>query len=49
MSDPVTTLFTTATANLQTELLAVGGIAIGVGVVVFAIGFGWRWAKGLIS
>jgi hypothetical protein len=49
MSDPVTTLFTTATTNLQTELLSVAGIAIAVGVVVFAIGFGWRWAKSLIS
>jgi hypothetical protein len=49
MTDPVTTLFTAATANLQTELLSVATIAIGVGVVVFAIGFGWRWAKGLIS
>ena len=49
MTDPVTTVFTTATTSLQTELLAVAGIALGVGVIVFAIGFGWRWAKGLIS
>lgn len=49
MADPVTTLFTTATTNLQTELLAIAGIALGVGVIIFAISFGWRWAKGLIS
>lgn len=47
--DPVTTLFTTVTGSLQTELLAVAGIALAVGVVIFAISFGWRWAKGLIS
>lgn len=49
MSDPVTTLFTTTTASLQTELLAIAGIALAVGVIIFAISFGWRWAKSLIS
>lgn len=49
MSDPVTTLFSAATANLQTELVSAATIGVGVGVVIFAIGFGWRWIKGLIS
>jgi hypothetical protein len=49
MTDPVTTLFTTATTALQTELLSAGTIGIGVGVVIFAVGFGWRWIKGLIA
>lgn len=49
MSDPVTTIFTTATASLQTQLLSAGTIGIGVGVVIFAVGFGWRWIKSLIA
>lgn len=49
MTDPVTTLFTTATANLQTELLSAGTTGITIGVVIFAVGFGWRWIKGLIA
>lgn len=49
MSDPVSTLFTTATANLQSELLTAGSTGITIGVVIFAVGFGWRWIKGLIA
>lgn len=48
-TDVVTSLFTTATTNLQGELVSVGTIGIGIGVVIFAIGFGWRWVKGLIA
>lgn len=48
-SDVVTTLFTGATSALQGQLVSVGTIGVGIGVVVFAIGFGWRWVKGLIS
>lgn len=49
MSDPVTSLFTNATGNLQGQLVSAGTIGVGVGVVIFAIGFGWRWIKSLIS
>lgn len=49
MTDVVTTLFTNATENLQGQLVSVGTIGVGIGVVIFAIGFGWRWVKGLIS
>lgn len=48
MTDPVSVI-TTALGGLETDLLAIAGIALGVGVVVFAVGFGFRWAKGLIS
>lgn len=49
MADPVSDLFTSATADLQGQLVKAGTIGIGVGVVIFAIGFGWRWIKSLIS
>ncbi|MFC4244751.1 hypothetical protein ACFOYW_15360 [Gryllotalpicola reticulitermitis] len=47
--DVVTSLFDAATTNLQSELVSVGTIGVGIGVVIFAIGFGWRWVKSLIS
>lgn len=40
---------TAALGGLEGDLLAISAVALGVGVVVFAIGFGFRWAKGLIS
>ena len=43
------TAITAALAGLEGDLLAISAVALGVGVVVFAIGFGFRWAKGLIS
>jgi hypothetical protein len=48
MADPVTTALTGATADLQTELLAAGGAAIGIGAVVFALKKGWRFFKSFI-
>ena len=48
MSDPVTTTLTSATSGLQTELLAAGGAAVGIGAVVFALRKGWKFFKGMI-
>ena len=48
MSDPVTTTLTSATSNLQTELLAAGGAAIGIGAVLFALKKGWRYFRAFI-
>lgn len=44
--DPVTTI-TTATSDMGTELLTVGGAAIGVGVLVFVLRRGWGFFKSL--
>jgi hypothetical protein len=48
-TDAVTTTITSATGQLQPELLSVAGIAIPIGAVIFAVGFGWRWFKGLVA
>jgi len=48
MSDPVTTVLTSSTTDLQTELLAAGGTAIGIGAVVFALRKGWKFFRSMI-
>lgn len=48
MSDPVTTTLTSATGDLQTELLAAGGAAVGIGAVVFALRKGWKFFRSMI-
>jgi len=35
--------------NLQTEILAVAGTGLGIGVIVFALRKGWRLLKGFTS
>jgi len=47
-ADVVTPVITAATTDLQTTLLAVGGVAIGIGAVVLALRKGWRFFKGMI-
>lgn len=47
-ADVVTPVVTSATADLQTTLLGVGGVAIGIGAVVLALRKGWRFFKGMI-
>jgi hypothetical protein len=47
-ADVVTPVITSATADLQTTLLATGGVAIGIGGVVLALRKGWRFFKGMI-
>lgn len=42
-------IINTAMSGLGGELAAIGTSALVVGVLVFSIGFGFRWAKGLIS
>lgn len=44
-----TSVITAALDGLQGQLVSISAVALGVGVVVFAIGFGFRWAKSLIS
>ena len=48
MSDPVTTALTSATSDLQTELLAAGTAAVAIGAVVFALRKGWRFFRAMI-
>jgi len=47
-ADVVTPVITTATVDLQTTLLATGGVAIGIGGVVLALRKGWKFFKGMI-
>jgi len=47
-ADVVTPVITTATSDLQTTLLATGGVAIGIGGVVLALRKGWKFFKGMI-
>lgn len=42
-------VITTAVGDLQSDILALAPVALGIGVVVFAIGFGWRFVRSLIS
>jgi hypothetical protein len=48
MTDPVTTVLSSSTTDLQTELLAAGGIAVGIGAVVFALRKGWKFFRSMI-
>lgn len=43
---PLSTI-TTATADLLPDLLAVGGVAIGVGAGILVLRRGWSFFKGL--
>ena len=43
----VTAVVTTATADLLPTLLAIGGVAIGVGAGIFALRKGWAFFKGM--
>jgi opacity protein-like surface antigen len=47
-ADVVTPVITSATTDLQTTLLATGGVAIGIGGVVLALRKGWKFFKGMI-
>jgi len=47
-ADVVTPVVTSATADLQTTLLGVGGAAIGIGAVVLALRKGWRFFRSMI-
>jgi hypothetical protein len=49
MDATVLGVITTALDGLQGQILAIAPVALGIGVTVFAIGFGFRFAKGLIS
>lgn len=48
MSDTVSSTISSATSSLQGDLLAVGGTAIGIGAVVFALRKGWKFFRGMV-
>jgi hypothetical protein len=49
MEPTVTTVITTAIDGLQDQILALAPVGLGVGVAVFALLFGFRFVKNLIS
>lgn len=49
MTPDAVSVITAAVGDLQGDVLAIAPIGLGIGVVVFAIGFGWRFVRGLIS
>lgn len=48
MASTPTSVVTGAVSGLETDLLTVAGVGIGVGAVVFAVRKGWKVVKGLI-
>lgn len=47
-ADPVVDTVTGATGSLQTELLGVGAIGLGVGVVIYAVKKGWSFFRSMV-
>lgn len=48
MSSPTVTAVTTATAGLETDLLAVAGIGLGIGAAIFAVRKGWNLVRSFV-
>lgn len=49
MDPNVTSIITAAVGDLSDQVLALAPVGLGIGVVVFALGFGWRFVRSLIS
>ena len=47
-STPAQTTVDGATSGLQTDLLAVGGTGLGVGVVIYAVKKGWSFFRSMV-
>ncbi|MGV1010419.1 MAG: hypothetical protein ACOYBY_17770 [Dermatophilaceae bacterium] len=49
MSDTATSVITSAVSGMDTQLLSVAGVGLGVGVTLFVLRKGWRLVKGFTS
>lgn len=48
MASPVQDTINSNTGSLQTDLLAVGGTGLGIGVVIYAVRKGWSFFRSMV-
>ena len=49
MTADAVSVLTPAVGSLQADVLEIAPVGLAIGAVVFAIGFGWRFVRSLIS